>query len=180
MPLPVNLFRGEKEMIDYIFSRLDPLRPVLQDDLPKDPLGLCYWLLGPTTLTFLLGDTTKPIGIFVVADIQPNENAWGHVFVWDHDGFDYKDLVEAAKVVAAAVMGQFNLWRLSGLTPANNAKALAFLLAVGFKREGRIRDAVKIGGERCDAWVSGMTKGDLREALGLAPLEPDTIEEKPS
>jgi RimJ/RimL family protein N-acetyltransferase len=155
---------------------------LLPDACPQTLAELAMWLMAPNLRGWLLhlGDLTSTVGLFIFNDIQPHESALCHVFVWRRDGYEARELVEFAKVACGAVMQAFDLYRLNGLTTTSNLPARIFLGRVGFKVEGTLREVLRMQGFRADAWISGMTRGDLRAALAT-PLPPspshDTLEE---
>lgn len=163
--LRVLPFRPNEDALRLLWERISANRAGLADDFPLDPLGFTCWICATDTAAFTVWEPegTEPIGLFVFANIQANEAAWAHIFIWNRETAHPRDLVEAARTACAAMFRAFGLVRINGLTPSSNVPARVFAERVGFKIEGTVRDGVSMGGHREAAWLSGLLPSDLPE-----------------
>lgn len=178
--LPINVFNGRAEAVEFLWDHIAPHLPLLPDEFPRREASLQQWLLQPDAQCFIVGDPTSPSGIMHINGIQPGLSANAHVIMWDRGKTLYLDRVNAARAVAFVVMNAHNLKRLSGFTPASLLPALRFLIHVGFEREGRMKKAVLMQGQPYDLIVSGLTDDRLVEVLkqpgALIPVENEIME----
>jgi RimJ/RimL family protein N-acetyltransferase len=163
----------------YISS--DAVAPHLPSGFPKTTAEFTLWAAAAATRAHILELDAVPVGLFAFTDIVPDDSAFAHVFIWDHERPDPKEIVNHAKVACAAVMMGFRLRRITGLTPTANLPARLFLTRVGFKVEGTIREALKMpGGFYSDAWISGMTRDDCAAALDAGAAKSAKLEVTPA
>ena len=163
----LRVFIPSAEGLRWLWQALDSRRNEFRVGLPEDPIGFVCWLTASDSQSFLIGgDAESCDGLFLFNSIVPGDVAFCHVFIWGRDKYAPKDLVAAAQTAAAAVMKAHNLRRLLGMTPTTHAHAKAFAERVGFKVQGRLRNAVDDGGGNyVDAWISDMLAADLEAAL---------------
>lgn len=160
--LPVVPFVPNVEGIKWLAEKMIPLRDQWAVDLPNDPIEFTALVSGTNSVAFTVGETgQEPLGLFLFTSVEPGNGAVAHVFVWDREKVNYKDLINAAQTTLAAMMAARELHRITGITPSNKPEALKFAQAVGFKLEGTLRSAVVWQGKRYDAWITGILARDL-------------------
>jgi hypothetical protein len=178
---PIRVFLPNEEGLKYLWEKFDSHRDEFPCEIPKDPIAFCTWILQPDSQIFLVGgsedDPTTAEGMFLLSGIQPNENAFSHIYIWGRHKMRPKDLISAAKQAIVAVMVAHNLHRISGITPMTCPEAKLFATRVGFKVEGVLRKAIIHQGLRVDAWVSGIIRSDLPDYFPDASQKDDTIKE---
>ncbi len=169
MDLIVRLFVPSEAGIRALWDgAFDKMRETLDSSFARDPLAFGCWLSATDTLAFTVhkpdAPSPMPIGLFVFSNIINNDSAFAHIFVWERSGVTSRDLVNAAQASCGAMLRNFNLARISGLTPVSLSPALTFAHWVGFKWEGTVRQAVRFGGWREDATLTGLLPEDLAAA----------------
>lgn len=174
--VPVNLFIPNQAGLERLWNEFDSRRAEWGVDIPETPIGFVCWLTAADTQVFLLGPPDEPDGVFVFGGIVPGDAAFAHTFIWNRDRYAPKELIHVAQTVAAAIMRAHDLRRLLGLTPVTHVPARVFAERIGFKVQGRLRQAVKSFGRVEDAWISDLVREDLEARL--APTKHDKIVEE--
>lgn len=162
----VSPFPANQDNLVYLWHKFDEHRELFPDELPTDPIRFAAWLANDETYTFAVwadDNAKEPLGVFIFTGIVPGDSCYSHVYIWDRDAIPFADLVLAGRIAAAGVF-QSGIQRINGVTPATHLHARVFAERVGFKVEGRLRKALHVGGERVDAWISGLLPEDLLEA----------------
>lgn len=162
--LPVNHFTPNAENLRFLWEKFNAARDYFTDEFPEDPIHFVVWVSARDSRGFLVGPADKPVGFFLFSNIVPDNDAFGHVFLWDLDTSTPVERVIAAQIACAAMFESFNLVRINGLTPAHSLPALVFAERVGFKREGKVRKGLVFKGVREDAFLTGLLREDLEAA----------------
>jgi hypothetical protein len=165
MTAPISMFVPNQRGLEQLWRTFDEHRAEWGVDIPDNPIGFVCWLTASDTQVFLLGPADTPDGAFVFGGIVPGDAAFAHTFIWNRDRYKPGEIIAAAKVVAAAVMRAHDLRRLLGLTPVTHVPARVFAERVGFKVQGRLREAVKAFGRTEDAWISDLLRADVEADL---------------
>jgi RimJ/RimL family protein N-acetyltransferase len=173
--LVVRLFIPSDAGIRQLWSKYETLRSALPDECPSDALAFGCWISATNAIAFTVhppdAPDGDPLGLFVYTDIEPGSNAMAHIFIWNRPGISSRQLVTAAQASCAAMFRNFRLRRITGLTPATLRPAITFAHWVGFKYEGRLRNAIACGGTVDDGIVNGLLPDDLETALNSNMVE---------
>lgn len=111
--------------------------------------------------------TIEPVGIIVEVDdvgiirfteIEPNVSANIHVTFWDRR---FRGREELVRQVLAYAMEIFNLHRISAQVPLYANPLLGAIERVGFKKEGRLREATLFRGKWFDVNQYSVLRGEV-------------------
>lgn len=168
--LHVSFLPIRADILNALWEKFDSNRGLFPDELPPNPIEFTCWLAAADAMAVGINtDDGRLVGIFLFTGIVREESCWAHVFIWDKDADEPKEFIRAAQVAAAAVFQSTRVRRINGLTPVTHLPALVFSEKVGFVKEGRLREAAKVGGKHVDAWISSMLPTDLEAAISKKP-----------
>jgi hypothetical protein len=171
--ITVQLAKPTVKYTEALFKKFNARRDEFGDELASDILSFYFWIFAEDSAAFSVYQegVKEPIGLFLFTGIEKGMSCFSHVFMWDLEGVDHAELLNVARITCRAVLDRFELNRISGLTPVTHPHARVFAEQVGYKIEGKLRKAVRIRGKVRDAWISGLTAGDIEAAFHAASAD---------
>jgi RimJ/RimL family protein N-acetyltransferase len=98
------------------------------------------------------------VGILYLTNIVPNVEALVHAAFWDRR---LKGREELCREMIRLLMDQFDFHRLTARIGLYSKATLDFVERVGFKKEGRLRQATLFKGEWFDVNIYSILKGEV-------------------
>ena len=161
----MHAYRSREDVCRYI-----PPVPVTRAQLAAtyaDPERTRSVLTAPgqiLSLAIVLRETGRLIGdiILIRPEGDPHNGEVGYIVDPDHQGHGYA--TEAVRAVLALGFDGLGLHRVGLDVLAINPRAQALYEGVGFRVEGRLREAYRDGHRWCDAIVMGILEDEFRSA----------------
>lgn len=133
-PLPVHwkTFICSEENLRYAFDKIMQFPIIFEDEYRGNFKLFCSELISPSTISFSTGD----YGLCAIKNIVPFRDADIHLCFWDRrfKGRNF-ECVQAMKWV----FDKLSLSRMTIQIPETARATNAFILSIGFKKEGLIR-----------------------------------------
>lgn len=111
----------------------------------------CFMLADPRYKFFLIGDA----GLFLVEGAEEDKVANIHFVVWDRNFSLHHDKGPAIELVDW-LFNEIRVHRINGNIPSYNRLAPRFVLSMGFKYEGDMREAVLWKGKYHNVQIYGL------------------------
>jgi RimJ/RimL family protein N-acetyltransferase len=110
------------------------------------------------------GDSTKPIGSIGLAGINPKDHGASFgITIGEKDYWGNGYGTEATRLILDYGFQQLNLHRISSSAFAFNERSIRLHKKVGFKEEGRRREAIFKNGQFHDLVMFGILRGEWME-----------------
>jgi RimJ/RimL family protein N-acetyltransferase len=148
----VYAIRAMSWTVDKVESYWDKISkfPIFSDELEKSPMGFLQFVLNAGALWFEIVDEEQdePIGLMYLTDVMAAYNgrmieATWHAMVWDAKAGIRRPVFKAA---IQALFKQFGFHRLRAEIPLHFGGVIRQAKKIGFKEEGRLREAKQYGG----------------------------------
>lgn len=155
-PLPTDwgTFVCTKENIQMAWEKLSQF-PILFDDFYRGNFNaFVSELIDPNTILLYTGD----YGMVRVCNIAPFRNADIHLAFWDRR---FKGRGEMCKQALRWLFFNLQLRRATICVPSNVYSTISFIISLGFRKEGQIRDAILYKGRFLDRLIFGLLFSDL-------------------
>jgi RimJ/RimL family protein N-acetyltransferase len=141
--------------------------PIFSDELDKSPMGFLQFVLNAGALWFEIIDTEKEevVGLMYLTDVMASyrgvmiEATW-HAMVWDAKAGIRRPVFKAA---IKALFKQFGFHRLRAEIPLHFGGVIRQAKKIGFREEGRLREAKQYGGIWFDALVLSVLDKEAAE-----------------
>lgn len=142
--------------------------PIFSDELEKSPAGFLQFVLNAGALWFEILDleNNEVVGMMYLTDVtvsyhrrQMIEATW-HAMVWDAKAGIRRPVFKAA---IKALFEQFRFHRLRAEIPLHFGGVIRQAKKIGFKEEGRLREAKQYGGIWFDALVLSVLDKEAAE-----------------
>jgi hypothetical protein len=144
---------SQKNMLN-VWNKLNEF-PILFDDVVRGNfVNFCEELINPTTVVLQTGD----YGMVRVCNIVPHRNADVHLTFWDRR---FKGRDKMCKEALRWMFSKFDLHRSTIVVPSIVHYTINFILALGFKREGVVREAYAYKGRLLDQHIFGLLNTEL-------------------
>jgi len=111
-------------------------------------------LASPATVAFEFEDSA----LVTVEHIVPTMSGDLHYFSWK--AIPEKEMIDGAREVLKYAFETYNLARVNASPPDYNIKAAGLAVKLGFKYEGRMRDAFLYDGKYRDVFLYGLLRDE--------------------
>lgn len=132
---------------DYTEGKLEPFIDVLMD---------------PRGVWFEIVEDGQILGAMYLSDVIPGFDAVGHFTFWDSIASGREPL---ALYAMEFVMDRYNLHRLTAKIPVYQKGTIRFTERLGFKREGKIREAVPHKGKWMPMYSFGILRSEVDDMI---------------
>lgn len=168
-PLPSNwdTFICTKEALADVYSRLMQFPILFDDSIRGDYEAFVRDMINPDSVVLKTGD----YGICRISDVLVNRDAEVHLAFWDRR---FRGRLEECQQANKWIFDKLGLQRLTIIVPAIATNTQHFIKALGFKREGVMRDAWMYDGKFMNLHVFGI----LREEVFREELSPTEVSAK--
>lgn len=162
----IQAMKWDLKKIEEYWDRISKF-PIFSDELEKSPMGFLQFVLNAGALWFEIVDEEKGevVGLMYLTDVMASytgrliEATW-HAMVWDAKAGIRRPVFKAA---IQALFKQFGFHRLRAEIPLHFGGVIRQAKKIGFKEEGRLREAKQYGGIWFDALVLSVLDKEAAE-----------------
>jgi RimJ/RimL family protein N-acetyltransferase len=154
---------NDPEVTQYLMMYLPMTEMAEQkfiEDLDSQPAGTNAFFV----IEAIEGEKRRPIGSLNLHNINPKDhNATFGIAIGDKNYWGKGYGTEAAALIIRYGFEQLNLHRISSGAWSFNARSIKMHLKLGFKEEGRRREAVFKNGAYCDEVIFGLLRDEWQK-----------------